>query len=336
MKSPPAGTVSTTDVALHVAREQAAQWFALLRSGDATAADEANWRTWLDASTAHREAWAQVERISQCFAPLRGAANGQAAACALATARRRLARRRHLLRSMALVTVGSTAGWGLWRCTDPSQLAANWPAGHRACAHAMQTQVLADGSRVWLAPGSEIRLNLAAQARRVQMISGELFIDTAPEANRPFIVDTTLGRLHALGTRFNVRLWPDSSATLAVFDGAVALRTAETGEAVIVNAGRQCLFNAARINAQQPADPQGQAWIRGILLAQDMALKDVVTELARYRRGHLAVAPEVAGLRVHGSFPLFDTDRALAMLAGVLPLRIRQPLPWWTSLHPAR
>ena len=62
----------------------------------------------------------------------------------------------------------------------------------------------------------------------------------------------------------------------------------------------------------------------------------VIRELRRYRRGHLGVADEVAGLTVYGNFPVHDTDRVLRMLASALPIRIEQPLPWWTRVEARR
>jgi transmembrane sensor len=60
--------------------EQAAEWFALLRSGEATEADRAGWRAWLDGPEEHRAAWASVERIGSRFEPLRASPDPRAAA----------------------------------------------------------------------------------------------------------------------------------------------------------------------------------------------------------------------------------------------------------------
>jgi transmembrane sensor len=320
----------------HATLAEAAAWFALLRSGEATPADQARWHDWLAAGAAHREAWAQVERISLRFAPLHNSPDPEVAVSALATARQRLATRRHVLRTVGCMVGGGVAGWMAWRCTELPLLAAHWTADHRAASGELATRVLADGSRIWLAPGAAVKLHDDAQTRRLQLLAGQLFVETAPDAYRRFIVDTPQGRLRALGTRFHVRLRPDARATLAVYDGAVELRTAGSAATTVVQAGQQRHFDAQTLDGATPADPNGRTWTRGILLAQDMALGDVLAELARYRPGHLAVAPEVAGLRVHGSFPLTQSDRALAMLAGILPIRLRQPLPWWTAVEARR
>lgn len=104
----------------------------------------------------------------------------------------------------------------------------------------------------------------------------------------------------------------------------------------MVDAGRQLRFTHERIGDAGPADPGREAWARGILLARDIPLSDVIRELGRYRHGHLSVDPAVADLRVYGGFPLHDIDQTLALLADVLPIRISHPLPWWTSIGARR
>jgi transmembrane sensor len=170
--------------------------------------------------------------------------------------------------------------------------------------------------------------------RRVALRSGRILVDTAPDPlDRPFVVDTDLGRLRALGTRFDVH-GQDDAIALAVYEGRVEIRTAYATTA-IVPAGQQAHFTARRIVPPRQADATAQAWSRGLLVAHDMPLSAVVAELQRYRRGQLVLAPELAHVLVYGSFPLDDTDKALNMLARTLHLRVRRPLPWRTVIEPA-
>lgn len=108
---------------------------------------------------------------------------------------------------------------------------------------------------------------------------------------------------------------------------------AHSGQSTVVAAGQQVRFTADRWDDTTVADPAREAWSRGILLAQDMPLAQVVAELGRYRRGHITVAPEVAGLTVLGSYPLDDFNGTLTMLQKALPIQVRQPLPWWTTIE---
>ena len=72
-----------------------------------------------------------------------------------------------------------------------------------------------------------------------------------------------------------------------------------------------------------------------MLVASDMRLDRFIDELRRYRPGLITLAPEVAGLRLSGVFPLADTDRILQSLVQVLPVRIHVPVRYWVRIGPA-
>ncbi|MBS3934647.1 MAG: FecR domain-containing protein, partial [Sulfuritalea sp.] len=194
---------------------------------------------------------------------------------------------------------------------------------------------LADGSRLWLNTASAIDLRFDARARQIRLLAGEIFIATAPDAHRPFLVDTAHGRLRALGTRFNVRQ-EDGETRLAVYHGAVDIRTAAGDATRIVAAGRQARFTKNDITSIESADFAREAWTRGALVADNITLGEVVRELRRYRQDPLDVADAVADLKVYGNFPIRDTDRVLAMLASALPVRIDQSDPARTRIEAVR
>ena len=47
------------------------------------------------------------------------------------------------------------------------------------------------------------------------------------------------------------------------------------------------------------------------------------------------MTPEVADLRITGSFPLHDTDKALSALLPTLPVQIEQHTPYWVTVAKA-
>ena len=77
-----------------------------------------------------------------------------------------------------------------------------------------------------------------------------------------------------------------------------------------------------------------EAWRRGLLLADNLPLGQLIEELSRYRPGHLACDPAIAGLPVMGSFPLKDTDQALRLLEAALPIRVEKTMDWWVNVAP--
>lgn len=312
--------------------EQAAEWYALLRSGEATEDDRALWRAWLDGTLEHRQAWSYVEAVSRSFEPIQNTPDPRRTADNLWAANTRTLQRRRLLTCFAALAGTGMLGWITWRHTPlPCMVSARF-ADHRSAVGEVREVVLADGTRVWLNTATALDEHYGADLRRLRLIAGEILIDTAADARRPFVIDTPQGRLQALGTRFTVRREGEEVTFLAVYEGTVRVHT-EAGATVVVEAGRQTRFTADAAAGTEPADAARQAWSRGLLIVQDNPLSEVVKELRRYRAGHLGLAPEVASLRVFGSFPLNDTDETLAMLASALPIRIQRRATWWVSIE---
>lgn len=315
----------------HQVLEQAALWYARLRDGRAGAAERAAWQAWLGAAPEHGTAWRYVEEISQGFDPVRSLPDARGTADQLGAVAGRLQARRRALASLGAVVGAGLLGWAGWRQAWWPDPVMAWGADQGTGVGEQRDLVLADGTRLWLNTATAVNLHFSAAERRIALVAGEVFIETAHDAQRPFLVDTPQGRMRALGTRLNVRM-DGATVRLAVFEGAVEIRTAAGDARRIVAAGRQADFQADRIGSDSAADMAREAWTQGALVADNIPLGEVIRELRRYRRGHLGVADAVAGLTVYGSFPLHDTDRVLRMLASALPLRITQPLPWWTHI----
>jgi transmembrane sensor len=309
----------------HDVLQAAAEWFALLRSGTAPARERAEWQRWLDGGEERRAAWRYIEAVSRRFEPIQAPSERRAAVAALRAVAGPGISRRRALAGFVLLAGGGLLGWGALH------QGALLSADYRTAVGEIRAVELADGSHLWLNTATALNADYRPTLRRLQLLEGEVLIETASDA-RPFVVDTGFGRLRALGTRFSVRLG-DGGALLSVTEGAVKIRTAGSGATRVIGAGEQVTFSSGAIGAPEPSAAAREAWSRGLLLAEEMPLGELLAELGRYRRGHLGVAPEVAHLRVLGGYPLQDPDRALAMLAQVLPIQVYRPLPWWTSVE---
>lgn len=313
----------------HAVLEQAAQWFALLQSEAATAADRAAWQRWCDGSDAHRAAWAQVERIGRLFGPIQATADPRAAVGAYRAATAHTGRRRVILGLAGVAGLG-LAGGAAWRYPSLPGLFLASLSDHRTATGEVRELRLADGTQVWLGTASACDEDFTLALRRLTLVAGEILVNTAADTSRPFVVDTPHGRLRALGTRFSVRL-EDQATRLAVYEGAVQVRTAD-GVGLVVQAGFRTRLTRAGVAAPEPVDPSNESSTRGYFIARNVPLADMLRELGRYRSGYLGVAPEVANLPVFGSYPMTEPDQVLAMLASVMPIRISHPLPWWTRV----
>jgi transmembrane sensor len=189
---------------------------------------------------------------------------------------------------------------------------------------------LPDGTRVWLNTASALNVRYSADLRLLELVAGEILVETAHDAGRRFVVEAGQSRMTALGTRFTVALGGDASY-LAVYDGRVALDAGSRRQ--VIGAGEQLTFGQDGSWRLEPASRAREVWASGVLLAEDVPLGALLEELGRYIPGHLGVSPEAARLRVVGGFPLHDPDQTLSLLEKVLPIKVKRTLPWWTIVE---
>ncbi|MFJ4345360.1 FecR domain-containing protein [Pseudomonas sp. NPDC089401] len=309
--------------------EQAAEWYAELRCGGADTASQQAWQRWLAADPMHRVAWQAVQGISQRFEPLEHLADRRNTAERLIGAHQRV-RRRALLRGLAALA-GVGVLWSTWRLTPLPAWRAELAADYRTGTGELKPVRLSDGTQVWLNARTAFDVVFSSTCRRLHLLAGEILVDTAHDAERPFIVNTDQGHMRALGTRFSV--CTDSTQTkLSVFAGAVEVTLANTGTSRVVTAGQQQTFDSHQLAPPGTAELAREAWTEGKLVAVDVPLGEVLDELSRYHHGYISVSPEVALLKVFGNLPLLDFDGALAMLGESLPIRVERRLPWWITV----
>lgn len=307
----------------HANLEQAAHWYVRLQD-QGGALEQHRWQAWIAQNPEHLAAWQYVQRVSQRLAPLQEQAQG--ASRALRSSRRQT------LKTLLVLCGGSALAWGSWRNTALPRLVGGWSADYATTSGETRDALLADGSHVWLNALSALDVRFDATQRLLHLRFGEVLIDTAKDASRPFLVDTEHGRLQALGTRFSV-LREDDHTLLNVFDGRVQVSTMDQ-QVRIIEAGQQVLFTRAGFQPTVPASAAREAWSRGVLLADNLPLGQLIAELNRYRPGHLGCDPAVAQLPVMGSFPLKDSEHALHLLQAALPIRVERLTPWWVSVGP--
>jgi len=302
---------------------QAVRWLlALSDGGPGAERAHGEWQAWMQASPLHRRAW---QRIAEVDDRLRGvpAAVALQALAAPGLGRRRAARLAAVLLAAGAGTLLAARQTGTWQ-----QLAADLSTatGERREA------VLPDGTRITLNTATAVDLRYSASERLIVLRAGEILLHSAPDPARPLRVRTAEGTARAIGTRFTVRQL-DGQTAVAVLEGMVELQPRGGGGALRLRAGEQARFTSTAAQPAQPLPEGAAAWAGGMLVADGMPLADFIAELARYRPGVLRCAPEAAGLRVSGSYPLADTDRVLAALTRSLPVQIHSRTRWWVVVE---
>ena len=306
--------------------QQAARWMARLWSDDASDEDRADCARWRAAHPHHDLAWQRL----QAFEGKLHSVPREVARHALREPAAAYLNRRRALKVLALLL---PVGGMLYaaRGTDAWQVAM---AGHGTEKGEIREIILPDGTRVMLASASAIDVRFDASERLLILRAGEILVTTAHDpSQRPFRVQGRHGTVRALGTRFTLRQ-DEHTSRVAVFEGAVEVRLAHAPERPVrIATGQGAVYSADIVQSGAPASASAAAWIKGVLVADNMRLDDLLAELSRYRPGLLRCDPAVASLSVNGVFPLRDTDRALHNLALALPVRILARTRYWVTVQ---
>ena len=207
-----------------------------------------------------------------------------------------------------------------------------------------QSHTLGDGSKITLAGKGAIDIDLNAEQRVVTLYHGEIYIDVAADANRPFIVKTQYGAIQALGTRFIVNHRGEYQTQLTMLESKVkvfSVKGSATKNAVlddsvspIISAGEQIKLNNSGLSNITTIDTtmQENRWQHHQLLVHNWSLSEVLTELNRFHTSYIHFdAASLQHIKVSAVLPLDKPDQALALLnANFSTIEVSQFTPWLT------
>jgi transmembrane sensor len=194
-----------------------------------------------------------------------------------------------------------------------------------------QTHRLADNSVLHLNTDTSVTVRYGQKARLVELTSGEADFEVVHEPERPFRVFAGSAEVVDLGTRFDVRLNPESTV-VTVVEGRVAVGLSPTsaGGGANPGPGRTAPAPTVELGANQqvtvaegewPAAPvavdaQGStAWLHRQISFDHEPLERVAREFNRYSRKPIEITtPALRKLEISGVFSTDDTDAFIAFL----------------------
>lgn len=304
--------------------DAAIAWQLCLDCGNASAVEQAEFAKWYAACEEHARAWQQLGMLDQRFNTASLPARN-----ALLNARHGVQQRMRKV-SAGLASLALACGLVLFAGKEYLPID-YWMADQRTATGEQRQLQLADGTRLNLNTHSAVDVKFDDNTRRIILHEGEIMVQTGHDDPRPFIVQTRDGSLRALGTRFLVKR-EDDGTRLSVLQSRVAAHPQSSLDETIYDQGQQVLMQRDRLGQRLAVKAGADAWTRGMLVVDNVRLADMVSELNRYRRGHLGVAPDVADLRITGTFPLNNVELALNALLPTLPVKIEQRTPWWVTV----
>lgn len=303
--------------------EQAAYWIVQLSADDehTRASARAGFAAWKAQDPLHASAAAGMENLLGQVHAVRGTAGGDTRPARAALAAVAPRRRRPLAAGVATAMLVLMLVVGFITSDRPAYLLADL----RSPTGQWRSHTLADGSRLTLGSDTAVNVRFTNGERHLQLVQGELLVEVAKDARRPFIVDSRHAALRALGTRFTVRQ-QDEATILSMLESKVAVQLPHHADTVVA-AGQRTRITAGGVAPLEPFDAASlqDAWRAHQLVVDDRPLPEVLDELARHRPGQLRYdRAQLQAIRVAAVLPLDDTDEALQLLLDNFPqLRVR-------------
>lgn len=226
---------------------------------------------------------------------------------------------RHALAGVAALAAGG-AGWAGF---DHWQRQPLFQQRYATARGQQMNADLPDGSRLQLDTATQADVTLYRDRREVRLAQGQAVFKVRGDQARPFDVLAGASRITVVGTRFSVR-YLAAGMQVAVMEGKV--RVAGGGDVRHLLPGQTISASQdGRLSevANMPVDAMA-SWLSGRLSFDNVALSEVLAELARYGDTGLQLGDDAVGkLAVTASVNLRDPRGFARSLPRVLPVRLR-------------
>ncbi len=142
--------------------------------------------------------------------------------------------------------------------------------------------LLEDGSVIWLAPNSSVKVYTNFLKKRSTVLAkGTAFFSVAKDAQHPFTIGVNRQLVTVVGTAFTIHKLDSVDLQLTVKEGKVALNN--PGGIQLVTAGQQVITSQANTGLVQVIDP-GAAdwWLHQQMRLQNITLIELLNRIETY------------------------------------------------------
>ncbi len=333
---------------------QAADWLAKLDRGNLTKAERAAFTVWINSDPKNKD---EINDLSSMWYELNDSLSMLASVSPVHSEKDNLVFLNSVQRLFAYVfsnaryalvmvgLLGLVTVLGYAALMQPSE------TGYYSTEIGEQREItLSDGSKVTLNTNTIIEQKYSGKERVLRLVSGEAIFDVAHNETRPFLVYASDGMIRAVGTKFSVRMQPNS-VSVVVTEGAVELKerkdTSRTKQssalaqvsmelkqqkAVLVTKGQLAEINRETgMFKQETSDrdiEERLSWQHGQLVFYNRQLQSVIDDIARYTLVDIQVRDEALKSRnITGILQIGDVDLMLEGLEAALNIKADKVSP---------
>lgn len=234
--------------------------------------------------------------------------------------------KKHILQLFSKVLVFCVSIGGVVYFTAHSTMMSYYTADYKTEIGQMHSITLEDGSKVTLAAKSAIKLDFTAEKRQINLVQGDIYIDVAKDPQRPLIVHTAQADFKALGTRFIVYQYANSSVLNMLHSKVETRSLAKNSQVKVVKQGEKISADALGLSPISELDIASTefAWDKHQILADQLPLADLLTNLGRYHHQYLIFNHStLKDYKVSGVINAQqDLDQTLRLLVTQYPIKI--------------
>ncbi len=180
---------------------------------------------------------------------------------------------------------------------------------------------LKDGSAVLLNANSSLISSNRLRSREVLLVKGEASFTVKHEI-RPFIVNVDRASILDIGTVFNITKWNNSFVT-TVTKGEVEFRMGEAKQRLIT--GRSIQVTGDVASAPYQADLEMiTAWQSGKIMFNGTPLKEVISQIQRYRKEPIILDEHIQNVRITGIYDINKIETLLDSLPSIFAIKVNR------------
>lgn len=190
-----------------------------------------------------------------------------------------------------------------------------------------RTVTIEDGSIVRAGPRTKLHVQISDERRLIRLTAGEAMFDVEKDPDRPFLVETKVATVRAVGTEFAVRVDGSNRARVDVKEGIVdvarrversAERAGGSPESVRLQAGEEVVVTPDDPLVARPADLESAlAWVNRELIFNQQTVQEAVQEFNRRNELQMEVRdPKLQQRNIQGIFEATDPHAFAEHLKG--------------------
>lgn len=183
--------------------------------------------------------------------------------------------------------------------------------------------VLSDNSKIWINSDSKIVYPRSFKGKyREIFVEGEIYLDVAHNAEKPFIVNTSGFEVRVLGTSFNVSAYKNRKASVVLVEGSVNVKDQHDGSLKMIPNEKVNLNQTGIINKEKVNVSDYVSWINGIWILEGQPLKNVLQHLEEYYGEEIECASAIENELIYGKLYLNeDMNKVLNSIAATVPIQ---------------